>query len=1211
MARLAVRRTRSPESDTEDDDGSSRAQTPLSTAPHDRKRARPSTQPASESSDNEDIDGLSQQPPTRSRPAKQMTLGKALPSATDVHHQPGAIVRVKLVNFVTYTRAEFFPGPSLNMVIGPNGTGKSTLVCAICLGLGWGPQHLGRAKDLNEFVKHGASEAFIEIELKRGEENNKNGLPHRKNPIITRTIVKDGNKSTFTINGQNQGAKAVMILARKFNIQIDNLCQFLPQDRVVEFAQMKPHEVLLSTQQAAGTERMTECYNALLTLREEHKGLMGGQRGDREELNNLKRRHEAQKLEVERERNLRVHKQKLDHLQRARVIPEFQLSKKTADKSKETQKRLARELSILRQEVEPTMRKVNAKQTYKNQLTALKRDRDEQVRRAASQCEEREDGIKALQAEIDEYDRKIIADRDTISPKKIEIQKHQRQITQFRNELEQPAPTVDTRAMNEQINDRTREINDLERDHLSIRERIDELASQSDTRKRDIAEKEDQLKAFDTQAGQRETVLHSLSRDTALAWRWIQANRTLFEKPIFGPPAVECTIPNKDMVKAVESVLQDSDCRVIIAQTHRDYKLLQNELVKKQRLHQVSLRLRLEDDLDRYARPYSEEQLQQFGLDSYLLDHIEGPRIVLALLCAEKNLHRSAMAKRHLTSEQHNSLLRSNIAAYYAAGQVHTFRRRPELGPDVNMSMSNVAKQPKVWTDRPLDLGRKANLQRELAEARGELQEAEAGMQTCNQELRQSRDKARELRREIEEIRKSKTDKQNALARYNALPQKIADEDRKIKNVQNWLDGARERRDAWEQKKLDILVDRAEAAVQYAESIHMLKEAITNAIQAEVQLIEATSDFEVLQQRNQNIRDVLQEKTAAERTAADEAKKAIESKKQLGKKAMKVAEEAKKEQDEGDETFVKLLELMIEKAWTPDENEAEIEAVHANIALSEGGSGDAIRQFEEREKKIAMLEERLSSIDEKVARARAAIDEVRGEWEPQLDALVARISDAFSDSFARIGCAGQVDVHKASSTAADDCTATNGGENNGMDFVNWAIHISVKFRENEPLSLLDSHRQSGGERAVSTIFYLMALQSLSRAPFRVVDEINQGMDGRNERMVHGRMVDVATATREDGGSGSQYFLITPKLLSGLKYKRGMTVLCIVSGESVPGEGNKTTEHDRQRMGIPRYPRLDFADLAQKAKRLNLARLRHGPGSRMAARSDSGVAMVSA
>jgi hypothetical protein len=53
--------------------------------------------------------------------------------------QPGSIVRIKVQNFVTYTQVEVFPGPNLNMVIGPNGTGKSTIVCAICLGLGWSP----------------------------------------------------------------------------------------------------------------------------------------------------------------------------------------------------------------------------------------------------------------------------------------------------------------------------------------------------------------------------------------------------------------------------------------------------------------------------------------------------------------------------------------------------------------------------------------------------------------------------------------------------------------------------------------------------------------------------------------------------------------------------------------------------------------------------------------------------------------------------------------------------------------------------------------------------------------------------------------------------------------------------------------------------------------------------------------------------------------
>ena len=142
-------------------------------------------------------------------------------------------------------------------------------------------------------------------------------------------------------------------------------------------------------------------------------------------------------------------------------------------------------------------------------------------------------------------------------------------------------------------------------------------------------------------------------------------------------------------------------------------------------------------------------------------------------------------------------------------------------------------------------------------------------------------------------------------------------------------------------------------------------------------------------------------------------------------------------------------------------------------------------------------------------------------------------------------------------------------------------------RESEPLTTLDSHRQSGGERAVSTIFYLMSLQTLTRSPFRVVDEINQGMDPRNERLVHKRMVGIAcgmvegvvqqtqsfengntnddddeeTEHTDDAGQrsssgGSQYFLITPKLLHNLTYERGMRVLCIASGEYMPSDRSR-------------------------------------------------------
>ena len=51
------------------------------------------------------------------------------------------------------------------MIIGPNGTGKSSIVCAIALGLAAKTSVLGRAKEVQDFVKHGSVKAVIELEL--------------------------------------------------------------------------------------------------------------------------------------------------------------------------------------------------------------------------------------------------------------------------------------------------------------------------------------------------------------------------------------------------------------------------------------------------------------------------------------------------------------------------------------------------------------------------------------------------------------------------------------------------------------------------------------------------------------------------------------------------------------------------------------------------------------------------------------------------------------------------------------------------------------------------------------------------------------------------------------------------------------------------------------------------------------------------------------
>lgn len=174
-----------------------------------------------------------------------------------------------------------------------------------------------------------------------------------------------------------------------------------------------------------------------------------------------------------------------------------------------------------------------------------------------------------------------------------------------------------------------------------------------------------------------------------------------------------------------------------------------------------------------------------------------------------------------------------------------------------------------------------------------------------------------------------------------------------------------------------------------------------------------------------------------------------------------------------------------------EELDTEIDVIQGRLSLLHEGNPNAIREFERRAKEIEVLQTTIDEKQTKMDQITTAIDEVKAKWEPALESVVQKISNAFSDSFNKIGCAGEVRVHK------------------DEDFEKWEIQILVKFRESENLQILTNQRQSGGERAVSTVFYLMALQSMAQAPFRVVDEINQGMDPRNERLVHHRMVNIA------------------------------------------------------------------------------------------------------
>ena len=172
----------------------------------------------------------------------------------------GAVVSLKLTNFMQFGYVEFSPGPSLNVIIGPNGSGKSSVVNGIALALGAKTAVLGRADHIVDFIRMGCDEAELEIEIYNAQAEEENYVIKRKIERLEErhSLKAMGKHSKWWINDESVKEKDVLQLAKDLNIQTDNLCQFLPQDKVHDFSKMSPKDLLNKTVEAVGDREIVE-----------------------------------------------------------------------------------------------------------------------------------------------------------------------------------------------------------------------------------------------------------------------------------------------------------------------------------------------------------------------------------------------------------------------------------------------------------------------------------------------------------------------------------------------------------------------------------------------------------------------------------------------------------------------------------------------------------------------------------------------------------------------------------------------------------------------------------------------------------------------------------------------------------------------------------------------------------------------------------------
>lgn len=147
---------------------------------------------------------------------------------------------VRLKNFLSFYEGTVQFDSGLTVIIGPNGSGKTSIFHAMKFALG-SNQREARYPKWSDFIRHGAAGAEVELTVSN------DGSIHR----FLRRIDRDGIPRAF-VDGRRVKAAELRRLVSSLGLDIDNTLVFMPQERINALRDMNPVEVRRLVEEGTG-----------------------------------------------------------------------------------------------------------------------------------------------------------------------------------------------------------------------------------------------------------------------------------------------------------------------------------------------------------------------------------------------------------------------------------------------------------------------------------------------------------------------------------------------------------------------------------------------------------------------------------------------------------------------------------------------------------------------------------------------------------------------------------------------------------------------------------------------------------------------------------------------------------------------------------------------------------------------------------------------
>ncbi|XP_037629733.1 structural maintenance of chromosomes protein 5 [Sebastes umbrosus] len=1032
--------------------------------------------------------------------ANMLTGSQPDGTGADSRFVEGSILRLAMKNFLTYDYSVVHPGPNLNMIVGANGTGKSSIVCAICLGLAGKTGILGRGDKVGLYVKRGCHKGFIEIELyKTGG-----------NVIINREIHVENNQSLWMLNGRHCNQKAVEEEVKALRIQVSNLCQFLPQEKVGEFAKMSKIELLEATEKSVGPPEMYEYHCELKNFRNRERELENIVKEKSSFLEKAKQRNERNKHDVNRYYEKKRHLDVIELLEKKKPWVEYETTRKELEGAKKERDEAKRQLSALKQAQAPMLRKI---QLIDNQLKPT----EAQIKAKTATIKEASLKCKQKQEQLDRKHKEIEDIKQTQRLKQMEEEDHQKRISNTRRTIDdlkaelakvgdQPDVTPRINAVNIELRTIREERAKIDGEKADLRREKDNINAESKMLVRKLNDMNNMMNA-------KEEKLRGRHRDTHAALQWLRQNRQLFDGNVHEPMMLVINVKDHRFAKFVETHISFHDLRAFVFQRKDDMEKFMIEVRDKMNLKVNSISAP-DESCSRRQPSKSIESLRRFGFFTYLREMFDAPDEVMSYLCHQYKVHDVPVGNEQTKSMIKTVIEEPYLRVLYTTDERYQLKRSHYSN---KISTSNSAVHPSQYLTITVDAEEKRQLEQQMKACELKLREIDERLKVLQAE-------AATLDRRDNELLAEKKHLSEVKGKKRQLEQKISTKQDSLKQMEQSVIDLQKIEEDTKEKVAAVNSQKVTIVTAFMAQMKLRSKLTMEKVYLALETVGLTAEKNKLEN---DCRDGASElKTTEQKCSRLEQRKVqlTEQCKGLLKRAKTICRMTPDESLPEDlrNAFSKLPDTL-------DEIDAMLNEERSRAECFTGLSENVVDEYNRREQEIKHLEKELEDKTNALNTYRQNISEAKERWLNPLKQLVEQINGKFSDFFRSMQCAGEVDLHSE----------------NEEEYDKYGIRIRVKFHSSTQLHELTAYHQSGGERSVSTMLYLMALQELNRCPFRVVDEINQGMDPVNERRVFD--IVVRTACKE---TTSQYFFITPKLLQNLQYADEMTVLCVHNGSQM-------------------------------------------------------------